>query len=153
MKNTELKVIAIASVGGHWVELLKITKNMETSANLVYVSTHNKCKTMVEGYRFFTIPDFSRWDFYKLFPAFLKALKIILRENADIIITTGAAPGVIFLLAGKVLGKKTIWIDSVANVLQLSMSGRIASKFASQVYTQWEELSNAKIFYAGNVLD
>jgi len=153
MNRTKLKILAIASVGGHWIELLRITQGLETAGELVFVSTHDKCKTMVTGHKYYTVSDFSRWNFYKSIPVFFKALRILFKENADVVITTGAAPGLIFLFAAKLSGKKTIWIDSVANVLHLSMSGRIASKFASQTYTQWEELSNEKIFFAGNVLD
>jgi len=153
MKNAELKILAIASMGGHWKQLLCIVSPTATDVETVYVSTHPKCATMVEGHTYYTVDDFSRWNFYKLAPVFFQAMRIICKEAPDTVITTGAAPGLIFLFAAKLLSKKTIWIDSAANVLRLSMSGKIASKFASKVYTQWEELSNAKILFAGNVLD
>ena len=76
---------------------------------------------------------------------------MIRQEKPDAIITTGAAPGLVFLLAGKLLGRKTIWIDSIANVEHLSASGRMASKFVSRTYTQWKDLATGKIQYAGNV--
>jgi len=145
------KVLAVASIGGHWIQLLRIARPMEEHYEVVYVSTHPKCATMVEGQKFLTTTDFSRTDAWKLIPSFLKALKTIWKEKPDAIITTGAAPGVVFLLAGKLIGRKTIWIDSIANAKHLSASGRIASKFASRTYTQWQHLATGKIQYAGNV--
>jgi UDP-N-acetylglucosamine:LPS N-acetylglucosamine transferase len=124
---------------------------MEEHYEMVYVSTHPKCATMVEGQKYCLTTDFSRSDAWKLIPSFFKTLKTIQQEKPDAIITTGAAPGLVFLLAGKLLGRKTIWIDSIANAEHLSASGRIASKFASRTYTQWKDLVSGKIQYAGNV--
>lgn len=144
--------MAVASIGGHWVQLLRIARPMEKKFEMVYVSNHPKCATMVEGQKFYQTADFSRSDAWKLIPSFFKAIRIIWREKPDTIITTGAAPGLVFLLVGKLLRIKTIWIDSIANAEQLSASGRIASKFASRTYTQWEALANDRIFYSGNIL-
>lgn len=146
------KVMAVASIGGHWVQLLRIARPMEEKYEMVYVSNHPKCATMVEGQRFYETEDFSRSDAWKLVPSFFKAVKLVWREKPDAIITTGAAPGLVFLLVGKLLGEKTIWIDSIANAAHLSASGRIASKFASRTYAQWQDLATGKIQYAGNVL-
>ena len=146
------KVRAVASIGGHWVQLLRIARPMEEKYEMVYVSNHPKCATMVEGQRFYETEDFSRSDAWKLVPSFFKAVKLVWREKPDAIITTGAAPGLVFLLVGKLLGEKTIWIDSIANAAHLSASGRIASKFASRTYAQWQDLATGKIQYAGNVL-
>lgn len=145
------KVLAIASIGGHWVQLLRIARPMEERYEMIYVSIHPKCATMVEGQRFYQTADFSRSDAWKLIPSFFKAIRIIWQENPNTIITTGAAPGLAYLLAGKFLGKKTIWIDSIANADHLSASGRMASKFTSRTYTQWKDLATGKIKYAGNV--
>ncbi|MCD8203209.1 MAG: glycosyltransferase [Prevotella sp.] len=150
MKNN--KILAVASIGGHWVQLLRIAKGLEENCEVVYMSTHEKCATMVEGHRFYKLQDFSRWDAYKLFPAFFKALKLVMKEKPDVVITTGAAPGLVVLIAAKCCGKRTVWIDSIANVNHLSLCGRIASHFASRIYTQWKELENDKILSIGNVL-
>ena len=146
------KVMAVASIGGHWIQLLRIARPMEEHYDMIYVSTNPKCATMVEGQKFYQTTDFSRTDAWKMIPSFFKAIKLIWREKPDAIITTGAAPGLVFLLVGKLLGIKTIWIDSIANAKHLSASGRIASKFASRTYAQWQDLATGKIQYAGNVL-
>lgn len=146
------KVLAVASIGGHWVQLLRIASGLEATHEVAYMSTHEKCSTMVEGHRFYKIKDFSRWDAYKIIPAFCSALNDVRKENPSVVITTGAAPGLIVLFAAFCLGKKTIWIDSIANVNHLSLCGRIAKKFASRFYTQWEELGQNGVYFAGNVI-
>lgn len=147
----KLKVFAVASIGGHWVQLLRIAKALEKEFDVVYMSTHEKCTTMVEGRVYYSMNDFSRWDFYKMFPELLHSIYIICKEKPSIVITTGAAPGLVCLFAAKICGIRTVWIDSIANVEHISFSGRIASKFASRIYTQWPSLAGNKVIFAGNI--
>ena len=147
----KLKVFAVASIGGHWVQLLRIAKALENEFDVVYMSTHEKCATMVEGRVYYSMNDFSRWDFYKMFPELLHSIYIICKEKPSIVITTGAAPGLVCLFAAKICGIRTVWIDSIANVEHISFSGRIASKFASRIYTQWPSLAGNKVIFAGNI--
>ena len=147
----KLKVFAVASIGGHWVQLLRIAKALEKEFDVVYMSTHEKCATMVEGRVYYSMNDFSRWDFYKMFPELLHSIYIICKEKPSIVITTGAAPGLVCLFAAKICGIRTVWIDSIANVEHISFSGRIASKFASRIYTQWPSLAGDKVIFAGNI--
>lgn len=147
----KLKVFAVASIGGHWVQLLRIAKALEKEFDVVYMSTHEKCATMVEGRVYYSMNDFSQWDFYKMFPELLHSIYIICKEKPSIVITTGAAPGLVCLFAAKICGIRTVWIDSIANVEHISFSGRIASKFASRIYTQWPSLAGNKVIFAGNI--
>ena len=147
----KLKVFAVASIVGHWVQLLRIAKALEKEFDVVYMSTHEKCATMVEGRVYYSMNDFSRWDFYKMFPELLHSIYIICKEKPSIVITTGAAPGLVCLFAAKICGIRTVWIDSIANVEHISFSGRIASKFASRIYTQWPSLAGNKVIFAGNI--
>lgn len=146
------RIMAVASIGGHWVQLLRIAKPLEEVYDIVYMSTHEKCSKLVEGRDFYKMQDFSRWDAWRLLPAFFYALSIIRKVKPSAVITTGAAPGLVVLLAAKCFAKKTIWVDSIANVNHLSLCGRIASHIASRTYTQWPDLANEKIVSSGNVL-
>lgn len=143
--------MAVASIGGHWKQLLRIARPLEERYEVVYVSTHPKCATMIGDSRFYVMSDFSRQDAWRLIPSFFRLLHILRSEHPDAVITTGAAPGLICLLAAWILRYKTIWVDSTANAIHLSASGRIASHFASRTYTQWPDLAQGGILYAGTV--
>lgn len=43
---TQKKILAVASIGGHWVQLLRIARPLEKRYEVVYMSTHPKCKSM-----------------------------------------------------------------------------------------------------------
>jgi hypothetical protein len=70
-----------------------------------------------------------------------------------VVISTGAAPGYFALRFGKRLGARTIWLDSIANVDELSLSGQRAGKYAGLWLTQWQHLATpAGPHFAGAVL-
>ena len=145
------KIFAVASIGGHWKQLLRITKPLEERYEVVYASTHPRCATMIGGHGFYVVSDFSRKDAWRLLPSFFRFLRILWREHPAAVLTTGAAPGVVCLLAAWLLHCKTIWVDSIANAEHLSASGRIARRFASRVYTQWPGLAQSDVLYSGSV--
>jgi len=146
------RVLALASLGGHWIQLMRIVTLLDKDGyETVYASTNDNLRTIINGHRYYLIENFSRWDFYKLVPMFFRLLSIIVRERPSAVITTGAAPGIVALFVARMLRIKAVWIDSIANVRRLSLSGRIASFIASCTYTQWPELSKKKIKYAGCV--
>lgn len=152
--DTTVKILAVASGGGHWMQLLRITGPLEDFFDISYASTLSDRGLAVKGRRFYMIDDFSRTDARRILTVLGQALRIIRRERPDVIITTGAAPGLVMAFTGWLLRKRTIWIDSLANVRRLSLSGRIASLFVSRVYTQWEGLQRlGKVYFDGNVLD
>lgn len=146
-----MKIFAAASIGGHWKQLLRITKPLEERFEIVYASTHPKCATMTNGGTFYLMNDFSRRDAWRMVPMFFRLLRILWHERPDAVLTTGAAPGLVCVLAGRLLRCKTIWVDSIANAEHMSGSGRIARHFASRVYTQWPNLAQKDVIYAGTV--
>jgi UDP-N-acetylglucosamine:LPS N-acetylglucosamine transferase len=70
------------------------------------------------------------------------ALIEVLRHRPHVVISTGAAPGFFCILAGRLTGARTMWIDSVANGEELSMCGKLSKRFAHQCLTQWEHLAS-----------
>jgi UDP-N-acetylglucosamine:LPS N-acetylglucosamine transferase len=146
-----MKILAIASAGGHWIQLLRLKPAFE-GHDLSFASTKKSFADTVKGYKFYSIPDASRWNKLKLVYSLFCVLKLIFVLRPNIVITTGAAPGLMGIIAGKLIGAKTVWVDSIANVENLSMSGKIAASIADKSYTQWPELSNSKITFSGSVL-
>ena len=151
IENNMKKVLAIASGGGHWVQLLRLLPAFKEH-EITFVSTNEVFSNMVSPYTFYTVADSNRKSTMSILRSVVAVMRIVFKVRPDIIITTGAAPGLMFICVGKLMGAKTIWVDSIANVEKISMSGQIASKMADRTYTQWPELSNEKIIYSGNVI-
>lgn len=133
------KVLAVASGGGHWVELLRLKPAFE-GTKLIYVSTNLDFQKDVEG-EFMVVTDANIWEKLKLIRMFLDVFWVVIRTRPDVVVSTGAAPGFAAIFFGKLVGAKTIWLDSIANAEELSKSGKKARKFADVWLTQWEHLS------------
>lgn len=138
------RILAIASQGGHWVELRRLLPAFE-GLDVAFASTYPEYAEDVPGYRFYTFPDFSRFAKLRIFLLVLHLFRILLIERPHVIITTGSAPALACLGLGKLLiGAHTIWIDSIANSEELSSSGARAKHVADTWLTQWEHLATDK---------
>ncbi|MFC5271567.1 oligosaccharide biosynthesis protein Alg14 [Adhaeribacter terreus] len=146
-----MKILAIASAGGHWIQLLRLLSAFE-GHDISFMSTKASFASTVNGMSFYAVPDANRWNKLKLIYLAFRVAKVVYTLKPQVIISTGAAPGLMGIIAGKLLGSKTIWVDSIANVEKVSLSGKIALHFADKVYTQWPDLATQKITFAGNVL-
>jgi UDP-N-acetylglucosamine:LPS N-acetylglucosamine transferase len=152
--NKKPKVLAIASPGGHWIQLNKICNPLDDRFEMIYVTPGAQYATKAKNSRkVLKITDASADSKHKLIPLAIQLLYIFIKERPTAIISTGAAPGAIAFLLAKFLPIKTIWVDSIANVSQLSRSGRMVQKHADKVITQWQPLSDGeKIIYKGSIL-
>jgi hypothetical protein len=139
--HTKPRVLAISSGGGHWVQLLRLRPAFEGCA-VTYA-------TVRDGYRadvgqdadFQVIHDGNRWGKINLVRSAWGILRLLMRLRPDVVITTGAAPGYFGVRFGKWMGARVVWIDSVANAAELSMSGRKAGDFVDLWLTQWPDLA------------
>lgn len=136
-----MKVLAAASAGGHWTQLLRLSPAWD-GCDVVYVSTDSSAADSVSSAsRFYAVAEASRWEKAKLVKSALQVAGILIRERPDVIVTTGAAVGYFAILFGRLIGSRTMWIDSIANAEEVSLSGQKAGKVADSFLTQWPELA------------
>jgi UDP-N-acetylglucosamine:LPS N-acetylglucosamine transferase len=152
MRSGRKKILAVASSGGHWAQLQRIA-DAWGDGTVVYCTTDRGHAAEVSSVRCIVVPDANRWQRVRMARLMLSMAWLVLRLRPDVVITTGAAPGYWAIRFGKLIGARTIWIDSIANADELSMSGRLASRVADATLTQWPHLdgeSGAR--YAGAVV-
>jgi Oligosaccharide biosynthesis protein Alg14 like len=146
------KVLAVASSGGHWTQLLRIVPALD-SCEVVFVTVIEGYRTDVPDNKFYVVSDATRWNKLALIPLALKITWITIRERPDMVISTGAAPGYVSLVIGRIFGARTIWLDSITNIEHLSMSGSLARKYADLWLTQWPHLASPNgPHFGGSVL-
>ena len=143
------RVVAVASGGGHWVQLCRLIPAWD-GCRVTYVTTVPGFRAGVEaiaaergqpkpGYR--VVTEANRWQKLRLVRSLVQIAYLLLREWPDVVVTTGAAPGYFALRLGKIMGCRTIWIDSIANAEKLSLAGQKAGKHSDLWLTQWEHLA------------
>lgn len=152
VKKHTMKIMAVASGGGHWVQLMRICKAFD-DLEVVFVTAHQSYRSQVRDAKFYSVTDANRNDPIGLVRAACQLCRIIWKERPDVVVSTGAAPGYLALRLGRLAGARTVWLESIANVEQLSMSGRKIGPYADLWLTQWPTLARPEgPLYAGSVL-
>lgn len=140
MKDSKIKIVAVSSGGGHWVQLLRLRPAFE-GCEVLFATVKEGYRTQVGEARFKVIPDANRWNKLALLRTACSIARLLIKERPDVVISTGAAPGFFAVFLARFVGARSIWVDSVANAEELSMSGQKAGKHVDLWLTQWPHLS------------
>lgn len=154
-KNKKIKICFAASSGGHYEQLLMLKPLMDKYSSFV-VTEHTSYKTTVEGAKIYYMHQVNRKE--KLFSLwmFLNAIKsigIVIKEQPNIVITTGVLAMIPMCLLVKLTGGKLIYIESFAKVTSPTETGKLIYKFADQFYVQWEPMKKVypRAVYLGGI--
>lgn len=147
--RSKTKVLVAASAGGHWVQVRRL-ETVWRDCRVTYLTTSKgyteevNQETINNGeqfIRYFSVPDANINDRGGLFIQLVTVFLIMLRIRPDVVISTGASVGFFAVLCGKIMGCKTIWVDSIANTDRISLCGRKARPFIDLFLTQWRHLA------------
>jgi exopolysaccharide biosynthesis glucuronosyltransferase PssD len=133
--------MAVSSGGGHWVEMRRILPAF-AGLEVVYVSTEPAIDADLAACRYYPVHNVTRRNRLGLTVLGWQMARILIRERPEVVVTTGAAPGLVGLaLAKLLLGSRTLWIDSIAAAERMSLSGQLARLVADVRLTQWQHLA------------
>lgn len=145
------KILAVASKGGHWVQLMRMRPAFSGHA-VSYLSTDHRYSEQIDG-PVLAVADGNRQQKLRACWMLLQVACHVMRLRPDVVITTGAAPGLAAIMAGRLVNARTVWIDSLANAEELSLCGRLARYCSTTCVTQWDHLEDGRrIQYWGAVL-
>ena len=152
MGSGPLRVLAVASGGGHWHELLRLRAALE-GCEPHFIGIDPAWESSVAPHPFHVVPDAHFDEPWKMIRTFFRLLRWVRKIRPHAVISTGAAPGGLAMLAGRLVGARTLWVDSAANCHVLSRSGRLAMRMAHMTLTQHPALARPTgPFYRGSVL-
>lgn len=146
------KVMAVASGGGHWQQMMALRPAFAGCAAF-YVTTIAGLPEQFDAHPSRIVRDCNRNEPVATLICTLGLLRVVLVQRPDVVVSTGALPGVIALALGRLVGARTVWIDSIANSEEMSMSGRLARRVAHLWMSQWPHVAaESGAEYAGSVL-
>jgi hypothetical protein len=151
----DLKLCVGASAGGHTSELLELLAHATWWPRpAVAVTTLEILRPRFEQLGPTTvIGECDRRHPLASIAVFLRAWRFVHRERPDVIVTTGSLPLAMVCAVVKVYRGKVVWIDSVAQMDGLSLSGNLVRRFADRCYAQWPDVAARyeHVTYAGEV--
>lgn len=150
--ETRKKIVAVASAGGHWQQLQQLKPAFQHH-DLHFVTTLEGLPQEFGITSFSLVRDCNRNEKWAMLACAAQLFRIFLVQRPDVVISTGALPGLLALAMGRLFRARTIWVDSVANSEELSMAGASARRFADLWMTQWSHVAQQTgATYKGSVL-
>ena len=149
-----MKLCLVASSGGHLLELTSLRAAWGDHHHFwVSFPTQDAETLLADEQRVWAHHPTNR-NLKNLLKNCWLAWRTLRRERPDAVISTGAGVAVPFLLLGRLLGMRTVYVESVARIDGLSLTGRLVYPFVHRFYVQWPELAgrHAKAQYAGRVV-
>lgn len=134
-----MKICLVASRGGHMEELACMSE-LDGEKFLI---TEKSSNTITFCDQVYYVEHINRKDknaIRKIVKIFIEANAILKKEKPDCYISTGALIAVPVLILGKIRKKKIIYIETLARVEDLSLSGKIVYRFADVFCVYWESL-------------
>lgn len=134
-------VLAVSSGGGHWVQMQHLAPAF-AGADVHYATTDCTAGERVEGANVHTYPDANKDTPLRLIACILRMAWIVLRVRPDVVISTGAAGGFLAIKMARLIGARTMFVDSIANARTLSISARLSLDVADRVLSQWPAVAD-----------
>ena len=149
-----MKLCLVASAGGHLQQLFSLKEAWQGHDRFWVTFDKVDTRTLLQGERVLWAYHPTNRNLRNLVRNFGLAWRILRRERPDIVVSTGAGVGVPFLWMGRLLGTGTIFIESLACIQRLSLTGRLVSPVVDRYYVQWKDLASRhpKAIYSGQVL-
>lgn len=135
------KILAVSSGGGHWIQMLRLRPAFD-GCDVTFVTTDKAMRRRVTGHSFFTVCDGNRDTKLSLLFMAIKILWVMSLVRPHVVVTTGAAPGYFACRFARFFGAKSLFIDSVANAEDMSLSAKLATSHASKVVSQWPSVAD-----------
>ncbi len=142
-----MTVLFCSSGGGHWVQL-QCLANVMSCKQSIFI----KARPPGVAAKSDEIEDFSVLELWRGIRQLPKAYRIVKQHSPRVVVSTGAAPGLLLLFVARLQGRQCIWVDSIANSRRLSLSARAACLFCQHVLTQWPGLAGGRVKYLGRLM-
>lgn len=163
-----MKICLICSPGGHLIEGLKLMSAAEVQDEIVLITQYEDFALNIPRInKIYYVKNFLvkrvnqpkpikfLFTIYSMIYLFFKELKILINEKPDVIVSTGSEIAIPAFLISKLLRIKTIFVESLTRITELSGTGKILLKIANIFLVQWEFLSNKyeNVIFKGNILE
>lgn len=106
-----------------------------------YATTDPGRAVDVPGGRLHIFTDANKLTPRRLLVCAWQVLWLVLKFRPRVIVSTGAAPGLLAIIFGQLVGAQCVWLDIFGLVERMTLSGRMVKPFADLYLVQWPHLA------------
>jgi len=135
-----MKICLVGSSGGHLMHLY-LLKNFWRQHDRFWVTfDKDDARSLLKGERRYNCHYPTNRNLKNLIRNTFLAIKTMVREKPDIIISSGAAVAVPFFYLGRLMGKKLVFIEVYDRMDNLTLTGRLVYGITDLFVVQWPQL-------------
>lgn len=149
-----MKICIVCSAGGHLLESYQL-KPILNNHEVIWVTFKKEdALSLLKNEKVYWAYYPMQRNYKNLIFNFFLAYKIFKLNSIDIVISTGAGVAIPFFILGKICGKKTIFIETIARINNLTLTGKVLYKISDLFIVQWPELQDKfpKAIYKGRLI-
>lgn len=149
-----MKLCLVASSGGHLLQLVSLRQAWQMCERVWVTFSEEDARTLLEGEHVIWAHHPTNRNLKNLVKNLWLAWRVLRQERPSIVLSTGAGVAVPFLWVGRLLGIRTVYIESLTRVETLSLSGKLVYPWVHRFFVQWPELAARypKAVYGGRVI-
>lgn len=135
-----MKICFVGSSGGHLTHLYMLKSFWEDKERFWATFDKEDARSLLQGEKIYPVYYPSNRSIKALIINTFRAIKILRKENPDLIVSSGAAPAIPFFWIGKLRGAKTIYIEVYDRIDKPTIAGKICYPVTDKFIVQWEEM-------------
>lgn len=134
-----MKVCLVGSSGGHLAHLYMLKPFWYNKERFWVTFDKEDARSLLKDEKMYSCYYPTNRSLKALIKNTIIALKVLIKEKPDLIISSGAAVAVPFFYLGKLFGAKLIYIEVFDRIDKPTMTGKIVYPIADKFIVQWEE--------------
>lgn len=134
-----MKVCLVGSSGGHLTHLYMLKDFWKDKDRFWVTFDKEDARSILENEKVIPCCYPTNRNIKNLIKNTFLAIRVLLKEKPDLIISSGAAVAVPFFYIGKILGAKLIYIEVFDRIDKPTVTGKLVYPIADKFIVQWEE--------------
>lgn len=147
------KICLVCTHGGHLTEMLQLIESLD-GHDFFFITTES-IRTNHLSHKKYLLRNVQRWNPLSFISAAFRVAVVLSREKPDLVISNGAGIAVPAIAMARLLGIKTVFVESLCRAVRLSPTGMAVLPLSNVFLVQWEELVDRypkRVEYWGRVI-
>lgn len=138
--SENIKICLVGSSGGHLTHLYMLKPFWKNKNRFWVTFDKEDAKSLLEGEKVYNCYYPTNRNLKNLIKNTYVAIRVLLKENPDVIVSSGAAVAVPFFYLGKLMRKRVIYLEVYDRIDKPTLTGKLVYPITDIFIVQWEEM-------------
>lgn len=138
-KIEDIKICLVGSSGGHLAHLYMLKSFWQDKKRFWVTFDKEDARSILKNEKMYCCYYPTNRNIKNLIRNIFVAIKVLIKEKPDIIISSGAAVAVPFFYIGKIFGKKLVYIEIYDRIDTATVTGKLVYPISDLFFVQWDE--------------